>query len=136
MGEYAKWLWYQNAMDIVKDQLYIFAEQVHRLKTLEAYGVEYAVCDSPLPLNIIYNWEPDEVFDTFVMHEHAKFNNVEHLLQRNDEYISIDGRKETDLPRAKEKDEQIAAVLDGAGITYSVISPWETDKVLFDLKLK
>lgn len=63
VGEYAKWLWYQNAIDIVQDQLYLFAEQVHRLKTLERYGVEYAVCDSPLPLNIIYNNTPDELFD-------------------------------------------------------------------------
>ena len=46
VGEYAKWLWYQTATDIVQDQLYLFAEQVHRLKTLERYGVEYAVCDS------------------------------------------------------------------------------------------
>ena len=46
VGEYAKWLWYQNATDIVQDQLYLFAEQVHRLKTLERYGVEYAVCVS------------------------------------------------------------------------------------------
>ncbi|WP_296784658.1 hypothetical protein [Selenomonas sp.] len=31
---------------------------MHRLKTLERYGVEYAVYDSPLPLNIIYNNTP------------------------------------------------------------------------------
>lgn len=136
VGEYAKWLWYQNATDIVKDQLYLFAEQVHRLKTLEAYGVEYAVCDSPLPLNIIYNCEPDEVFTTLVLHEHAKFDNVEYLLRRNDEYISINGRKETDLLRAKEKDDQIRQVLETNNIGYTVISPWETDKVLLDLKLK
>ncbi len=136
VGEYAKWLWYQNATDIVQDQLYLFAEQVHRLKTLERYGVEYAVCDSPLPLNIIYNNTPDELFDQLVMHEHAKFDNVEYLLHRNDEFISIDGRKETNLERAKVKDEEIKAVLDGAGISYTVISPWETDKVLLDLKMK
>lgn len=136
VGECAKWLWYQNTTDIVRDQLYLFADQVHRLKTMAAYGVEYAVCDSPLPLNIIYNCEPDDVFDQLVMHEHAKFKNIEYMLKRNDEFISIDGRKETDLPRAQEKDEQITAVLDGAGIKYSIISPWETDKVLLDLKLK
>ena len=136
VGEYAKWLWYQNATDIVQDQLYLFAEQVHRLKTLERYGVEYAVCDSPLPLNIIYNNTPDELFDQLVMHEHAKFDNVEYLLRRNDEFISIDGRKETNLERAKVKDEEIKAVLEGAGINYTVISPWETDKVLLDLKMK
>ena len=136
VGEYAKWLWYQNATDIVQDQLYLFAEQVHRLKTLERYGVEYAVCDSPLPLNIIYNNTPDELFDQLVMHEHAKFDNVDYLLRRNDEFISIDGRKETNLERAKVKDEEIKAVLEGAGIDYTVISPWETDKVLLDLKMK
>ena len=52
VGEYAKWLWYQNATDIVEDQLYLFAEQVHRLKTLERYGVEYAVCECLLSVNI------------------------------------------------------------------------------------
>ena len=120
----------------MQDQLYLFAEQVHRLKTLGRYGVEYAVCDLPLPLNIIYNNTPDELFDQLVMHEHAKFDNVEYLLHRNDEFISIDGRKETNLERAKVKDEEIKAVLDGAGISYTVISPWETDKVLLDLKMK
>ena len=27
-------------------------------------------------------------------------------------------------------------LVDGAGIGYTVISPWETDKVLLDLKMK
>lgn len=130
VGEYAKWLWYQNATDIVQDQLYLFAEQVHRLKTLERYGVEYAVCDSPLPLNIIYNNTPDELFDQLVLHEHAKFDNVEYILRRNDEFISIDGRNETNLERAKEKDEEIRAVLDGAGIEYTVISPWKRKRIV------
>ncbi|MBQ7497542.1 MAG: hypothetical protein IJU00_06895 [Selenomonas sp.] len=40
------------------------------------------------------------------------------------------------LERAKVKDEEIKAVLDGAGISYTVISPWETDMVLLDLKIK
>ena len=64
VGEYAKWLWYQND-----------------------------------------NNTPDELFDQLVMHEHAKFDNVDYLLRRNDEFISIDGRKETNLERAKVKDE-------------------------------
>ena len=40
------------------------------------------------------------------------------------------------MERAKVKDEEIKAVLEGAGINYTVISPWETDKVLLDLKMK
>ena len=90
-------------------------------RMLGNYGMEYAVCDSPLPLNIIYNNTPDELFDQLVMHEHVKFDNVEYLLRRNDEFISIDGRKETNLERAKAKDEEIKAVLEGAGINYTVI---------------
>ena len=102
MGEYAKWLWYQNATDIVQDQLYLFAEQVHRLKTLERYGVEYEVCDSPLPLNIIYNNTPDELFDQLVMHEHAKFDNFNtsqmnsllHCSKGNMEFMLYEDREE------------------------------------------
>ena len=120
----------------MEDQLYLFAEQVHRLKTLERYGVEYAICDSPLLLHIIYNREPEEIFDKLVMHEHKKFDNVEYLLHRNYAFISIDGRKETNLERAKEKDEQIESVLEAGKIEYTVISSWETDKALLDLKLK
>ena len=42
-------------------------------------------------------------------------DNVEYLLHRNDEFISIDGRKETNLERAKVKDEEIKAVLGWSG---------------------
>lgn len=136
VGEYAKWLWYQNATEIVEDQLYLFAEQAHRIKTLAKYGVEYAVCDSPLPLNIIYNREPSEAFDTLVMQEFNRYENYNYLLRRNDEFISIDGRKETNLEQAKEKDEQIVAILEKWQIPYTVISPWETDKVALDLKVR
>ena len=73
---------------------------------------------------------------TELVGEYAKFDNVDYLLRRNDEFISIDGRKETNLERAKVKDEEIKVVLEGAGIDYAVISPWETDKVLLDLKMK
>ena len=101
---------------IVQDQLCLFAEQVHRLKTLERYGVEYAVCDSLLPLNIIYNNTPDEPFDLLLMHEHAEFDNMEYLLQWDDEFISIDGRKEMNLECAKVKDEEIKAILEGLAL--------------------
>ena len=56
---------------------------------LKRYGVEYAVCDSPLPLNIIYNNKPEEIFDALVLHEHRKFDNLEYLLRRNDEYPTL-----------------------------------------------
>lgn len=135
VGEFAKWLWYQNATDIVEDQLYLFAEQAHRTRTLARYDIDFAVCDSPLPLNIIYNREPTEAFDALVMQEFGRYDNINYLLRRNDEFLSIDGRKETDLAQAKEKDEQVVAMLDKWAVPYTVIAPWETDKVMMDLNL-
>lgn len=38
VGEYAKWLWYQNATDIVQDQLYLFAEQVAQAEDARMVG--------------------------------------------------------------------------------------------------
>lgn len=136
VGEFAKWLWYQNAADIVEDQLYLFAEQAHRTRTLAKYDLDFAVCDSPLPLNIIYNREPTDAFDALVIQEFCRYDNVNYLLRRNDEFLTIDGRKETDLAQAKEKDGQIIAMMDKWNLPYTVISPWETDRVILDLKLK
>ena len=136
VGEYAKWLWYQNATDIVEDQLYLFAEQAHRTRTLEKYGVDFTVCDSPLPLNIIYNREPSDAFDALVMQEFNRYENYNYLLRRNDAFITIDDRKETKLEQAKEKDAQVVAMLEKWKIPYTVISPWETDKVGLDLKVR
>ncbi|MDD6133081.1 MAG: AAA family ATPase [Selenomonadaceae bacterium] len=136
VGEYAKWLWYQNATDIVEDQLYLFAEQAHRTRTLEKYGVDFTVCDSPLPLNIIYNREPSDAFDALVMQEFNRYENYNYLLRRNDAFITIDDRKETNLEQAKEKDAQVVAMLEKWKIPYTVISPWETDKVGLDLKVR
>ena len=92
VGEFAKWLWYQNATDIVEDQLYLFAEQAHRTRTLEKYSVDFAICDSPLPLNIIYNREPSDAFNTLVMQEFNRYDNLNYLLRRNDEFLAVDGR--------------------------------------------
>lgn len=136
VGEYAKWLWYQNATDIVEDQLYLFAEQAHRTRTLEKYGVDFTVCDSPLPLNIIYNREPSDAFDALVMQEFNRYENYNYLLRRNDAFITIDDRKETNLEQAKEKDAQVVAMLEKWKIPYTVISPWETDKVGLYLKVR
>ena len=136
VGEYAKWLWYQNATDIVEDQLYLFAEQAHRTRTFEKYGVDFTVCDSPLPLNIIYNREPSDAFDALVMQEFNSYGNYNYHLRSNDAFITIDDRKETNLEQAKEKDAQVVAMLEKWKIPYTVISPWETDKVGLDLKVR
>ena len=58
-GEYAKELVYEDSMRVIHDQLYLYAEQEHRLRCLAESGVEVAVCDSPTPLSIVYDVEQD-----------------------------------------------------------------------------
>ncbi|SFW18660.1 hypothetical protein SAMN02910323_0608 [Selenomonas ruminantium] len=57
------------------------------------------------------------------MPEYTKFDNVEYLLQRKDEFIGIDGGWENNLEWADAKDEEIKAVLDGGdNFTSTILS--------------
>ena len=67
----------------------MFAEQSHRLRRLARSGIEIAVCDSPLLLNIIYNQSEDkEVFDNIVLKEDSKYNNFNYLITRNKKFYA------------------------------------------------
>lgn len=89
--EYAKKLVYRNSMDILqKDQLYIFGKQIHEYRIRDNSNVEYAICDSPLPLSIAYNRitksENFPHFEDFVWHEFNKFDNINIYLRRETIY--------------------------------------------------
>lgn len=52
--EYAKDKVWENSTDLIKDQLYVFGNQWHRLNRLKD-KVDVVITDSPLLLSLVYN---------------------------------------------------------------------------------
>ena len=135
VGEYAKELCYEDSMRVIKDQLYLFAEQEHRLRCLRESGIEIAVCDSPTPLSILYDVDQDEELAKFIWTRFAKYDNLNFLLKRNDSMFSEQGRIDT-LETAKAMDGRVKALLDDNGIEYIEVHPDEYQKIVSCIQKK
>lgn len=128
VGEYAKDLVYDKAYSILNDQLYVFAEQSHRLRRLDKAGVKIAVCDSPLLLSFVYGKESG-LFGAFVIEEHWNYRNENFVLERNDNFWKPDGRL-GNIDDAKKIDSRILETLELSEDTYTKISPNNIDEML------
>jgi len=95
VNEFAKEIVWENNLDALKDQLYIFANQNRKLKRLED-KVEYAITDSPLLLTLIYMPEDyPKSFRQFVVDIDHCYNNKNFFINRVKSYIES-GRVETE----------------------------------------
>jgi hypothetical protein len=111
VGEFAKELTYEFAYNIMADQHYLFAVQAHRMWRLEQSGVEVAVCDSPLLLNLAYDREPNNgSFVPYVIDTYKKYTNFDYVLERNEQYWDKDKRN-GDVSDAVQMDSKIDAIL-------------------------
>lgn len=111
VGEFAKELSYEMAYNVMADQHYLFAIQAHRLWRLEQAGVEVAVCDSPLLLNLAYNRDGNNgYFRLFVIDTYKRYENFDYVLERNEHYWERDQR-DGDVEDAIQMDKKIDAIL-------------------------
>ena len=134
VGEYAKELIYEQSLVNIHDQLYLFAEQSHRLRRLARSGIEIAVCDSPLMLNIIYNQSEDkDVFDNIVLNEDKKYTNFNYLLTRNKKFYIGADRIHT-YKESVEKDNEIKQLLDKYNISYVNLNWQDETKPVEDIE--
>lgn len=106
--EYAKEKVWENNMETLKDQIYVFAHQLHRLNRLKN-KVDVIITDSPLLLSIIYDRENNHHFNELVISEFQKFDNINFYIKRND-FFNQKGRIQT-LEESIKKDEQISNLL-------------------------
>lgn len=82
--EFAKILTYMKADTVLRDQLYLFAKQNHRLEVLRDAGLDFVVMDSPLPISVIYQPKHYLVtFDPIVREVFEGYDNLNFLLHRN-----------------------------------------------------
>lgn len=116
--EFAKELVYENRKDTMKDELYIFAKQAHRLFIVKN-KVDVIITDRPLLLTVVYNnrySDGSKELNNLVLKTFNEYNNLNFNLKRINKYIPI-GRVETE----KESDEiaaELTKILDNNHIKY------------------
>lgn len=136
--EFAKDKVWEESFKTMDDQIYIFGKQFHKIWRLKD-KVDVIICDSPLPISIVYDKENSEAFHTLIMEQFNKFDNYNILLKRSGEYQK-EGRVQTE-EEAKEVDEIVKKVLKDYNIVHRVM-PIDgaamkiTEKILEELKNK
>ena len=118
VNEFAKDMVWDDSHNILKDQLYIFANQNRKLERLRG-KVDYVITDSPLLLSLLYMPENYPLsFHPFVLDIFHGYYNINIFINRVKPYIKL-GRIQTE-DQAKEKDEKLKNLLDVIKI-YSII---------------
>ena len=116
--EFAKDKVWEESFKTMDDQIYIFGKQFHKIWRLKD-KVDVIICDSPLPISIVYDKENSEAFHTLIMEQFNKFTNFNYLLERGGEY-QTEGRVQTE-DEAKEVDKTVKRTLDEQGIKYTAL---------------
>jgi RecA/RadA recombinase len=118
--EYAKDLVYGESFHVMKNQLYIFAKQHHRMWRV-SHKVQVIITDSPLPLSLIYGNNGSETFKSLVREEYENYNNYNVFLQRPNSYTAH-GRTQT-LEQAMDIDVTIKSVMRNNGYHFDIDAP-------------
>ena len=119
--EYAKTLIYEDRKDfLANDQLFVFATQNSRIKTLLEFSknnpLDFVVVDSPLPLSLIYNYDPflqdSDAFKELVISVFRQYDNLNVFVLRNPIYgYNPHGRIQKDMGEAEAFDNKIRGLL-------------------------
>lgn len=116
-SEWVKNKVYEESFHCMDDQLYIFAKQYHKLFTLQD-KVDLIVTDCSLLNSLVYG-EHNEHFEGLVLDMFNKFNNLNIVLERKQDYVQS-GRVETEEESLK-LDTTYKQILDKYKIPYIVI---------------
>jgi cellulose biosynthesis protein BcsQ len=122
--EYAKDVVYQESFFKLKDQLYIFTKQHHKLWKLRG-KVDYVITDSPLLLSLHYFtdndvYNKDHFFD-FVRSTFNSYENINIFITRNEFHPYQNyGRTQTE-DEAIEVDRSIRELLDKNKVLYNLL---------------
>lgn len=94
--EYAKILTWADRAKTLRDQLYVFAKQDHKLEILRGHPITFAVTDSPLLTSLLY--APDgylRSFEPLVWEVFNSYDNLNFFLHRTKPYQRV-GRTQTE----------------------------------------
>lgn len=122
--EFAKELLYAEDYTKLSDQLYVLAEQHHRIFRLHG-NVDFIIHDSPFLLSAVYIDENPyysvQEFKKFVINLFNSYNTLNFFLTRDDQPYQDFGRTQT-FEEALEIDKQILTLLNENGMNYIPVS--------------
>jgi len=126
IAEFAKDAVWDNAQSLFDNQLFIFANQHHRLFRVMG-KVDVLIVDSPLLLPLIYGAQlNNEEFNALVVREFFQYKNINFLLERGDIKYDPIGRNQ-DEPQAKNIDKQVLTILEQHCVQYDTVKVSERD---------
>ena len=111
--EFAKDKVWEESFRTMDDQIYIFGKQFHRIWRLKD-KVDVIICDSPLPISIVYDKENSKAFHELIMEQFNKFNNLNFYLKRSAVY------QESGRVQTEEEAKKIDKVVEGVLIDYEI----------------
>ena len=109
--EFAKDAVWEDSMNVLNDQIYVFGCQHHRLHVLQN-NVDVVLCDSPLLLQLVYCKKTVKEFDALkrlALEIHNNMDTLDIFLHRTEKY-SNNGRYESKY-EARLLDRQIGRLL-------------------------
>src|SRR6185437_12338273 len=91
--EYAKDVTWRKAQNILKDQVYVFGKQNHKIQYLEGQ-VDVVLSDSPTLLSLVYSDPKDYTLHNLVLNRFRKQDNMNFFITRQKKY-NPKGRNQT-----------------------------------------
>lgn len=125
--EYAKDAVWNEAYTTLKDQIYVFGKEYHKIWRLNN-KVQVIITDSPILLSIYYKNFESDYFENFVIEQFNRFNNITYFLDRATEY-NPNGRIHTE-EQALHIDQVMKDLLDKHNIQYQIIRNTEACDII------
>lgn len=126
VSEYAKDLVFENSLNKLQHQLYVFSEQLRRMDILLNKDLDYIVTDSPLILTIFYGQKYDTLIPylpELVLEQVKKFNNIDFFLKRAHLFDQV-GRVQNEVESNLDS-ENLVSLLSSYNIKPTVIETCE-----------
>ncbi len=111
--EFAKDKVWEESFKTMDDQIYIFGKQFHKIWRLKN-KVDVIICDSPLPISIVYDRENSKTFHKFIMEQFNKFQNKNYYIIRSTDY------QESGRVQTKEEAEKVDKIVENVLNVFNI----------------
>lgn len=114
--EYAKDKTWEKAWNVMSNQIFVFANQQHRMFRIMDQ-VDVLITDSPLLMSIHYDQENNQALRNLVLQQHNSMDTLNFFLERKFDYKQ-EGRSQNE-EEAKEIDDSILNILEESNVQYT-----------------